>query len=343
METVFRVEDDGRDPRSLTSATRPRGSRATRASRRSTRPRRSRGSSTARSPSRRRTSSGPARSRSAAPSTDRHPLRRGARGGRRHCQRRQSRPGGRVGRARCGHPRDDLHAGRRADDEARGDAELRRAGRVGGGDVRRRPRRRTRARALTGATFVHAFDDPRVIAGQGTIGLELAEQIDGDRRRSCPDRRRRARVRHRDRAAGAAARAPASSASRPAAVRAARRARRPSASTIADGIAVKHAGDADDADPPRPARRDRRRRRRADQRGDRAPAGADEAPGRRRGRGPRRGAARRAGRRRRAGLLRARRREHRRVDARLGDALRAHGRGPLPGRCARGSPTGRAR
>ncbi|OFW73242.1 MAG: hypothetical protein A2Y55_06465 [Actinobacteria bacterium RBG_16_68_12] len=28
----------------------------------------------------------------------------------------------------------------------------------------------------TGATFVHAFEDVRVIAGQGTIGLELAEQ-----------------------------------------------------------------------------------------------------------------------------------------------------------------------
>jgi threonine dehydratase len=28
----------------------------------------------------------------------------------------------------------------------------------------------------TGATFIHAFEDPRVIAGQGTIGLELAEQ-----------------------------------------------------------------------------------------------------------------------------------------------------------------------
>jgi threonine dehydratase len=30
--------------------------------------------------------------------------------------------------------------------------------------------------AATGATLVHAFEDPRVIAGQGTIGLELAEQ-----------------------------------------------------------------------------------------------------------------------------------------------------------------------
>jgi threonine dehydratase len=29
----------------------------------------------------------------------------------------------------------------------------------------------------TGATFVHAFEDERVIAGQGTIGLELAEQL----------------------------------------------------------------------------------------------------------------------------------------------------------------------
>ena len=28
----------------------------------------------------------------------------------------------------------------------------------------------------TGATLVHAFEDERVIAGQGTIGLELAEQ-----------------------------------------------------------------------------------------------------------------------------------------------------------------------
>ncbi len=29
----------------------------------------------------------------------------------------------------------------------------------------------------TGAVFVHAFDDPRVVAGQGTLGLELAEQL----------------------------------------------------------------------------------------------------------------------------------------------------------------------
>jgi threonine dehydratase len=29
----------------------------------------------------------------------------------------------------------------------------------------------------TAATFVHAFEDPRVIAGQGTLGLELGEQL----------------------------------------------------------------------------------------------------------------------------------------------------------------------
>src|SRR5919202_1237872 len=33
--------------------------------------------------------------------------------------------------------------------------------------------------ADTGATVLHPFDDDRVIAGQGTIGIELAEQLDG--------------------------------------------------------------------------------------------------------------------------------------------------------------------
>ena len=32
---------------------------------------------------------------------------------------------------------------------------------------------------LDGSTFIHPFDDPAVIAGQGTIGLELLEQVDG--------------------------------------------------------------------------------------------------------------------------------------------------------------------
>src|SRR5262249_56084482 len=31
--------------------------------------------------------------------------------------------------------------------------------------------------AATGATFLHAFEDELVVAGQGTIGLELADQV----------------------------------------------------------------------------------------------------------------------------------------------------------------------
>jgi threonine ammonia-lyase medium form len=33
--------------------------------------------------------------------------------------------------------------------------------------------------AERGLTLVHAYDDPRVMAGQGTVGLELAEQVGG--------------------------------------------------------------------------------------------------------------------------------------------------------------------
>ncbi len=35
----------------------------------------------------------------------------------------------------------------------------------------------------TGAAFIHAFEDELVIAGQGTIGLELAEQVADARHR----------------------------------------------------------------------------------------------------------------------------------------------------------------
>jgi hypothetical protein len=48
-------------------------------------------------------------------------------------------------------------------------------------------------------TFVHPFDDPDVIAGQGTVGMEILRQhtgpIDADLR--VRDRRRRADRRHR--------------------------------------------------------------------------------------------------------------------------------------------------
>ena len=35
-----------------------------------------------------------------------------------------------------------------------------------------------RAQELSGATFVHAFDDPDVVAGQGTVAVELLQQLD---------------------------------------------------------------------------------------------------------------------------------------------------------------------
>ena len=56
--------------------------------------------------------------------------------------------------------------------------------------------------AQSGATFIHAFEDPVVIAGQGTIGLELADQVDDLGTVVRPGRRRRPRLGNRDRAAG---------------------------------------------------------------------------------------------------------------------------------------------
>ena len=50
-----------------------------------------------------------------------------------------------------------------------------------------------------GLTFLHPFDDPDVIAGQGTIGMEILDPAfrayRGDLRAG---RRRRSRRRHRD-------------------------------------------------------------------------------------------------------------------------------------------------
>ena len=79
-----------------------------------------------------------------------------------------------------------------------------------------------------------------VIAGQGTLGLELAEQAAGGRHGDRARGRRRVRVRDRD-CARRPAPADAHRRSPGRVVRAARR-RRPARSTIADGIAVKRPG-----------------------------------------------------------------------------------------------------
>ncbi len=55
-------------------------------------------------------------------------------------------------------------------------------GAPGGGVVRRRRHRRlARSPREEGRTLIHAFDDPVVLAGQGTIGLEIAEQAPATR------------------------------------------------------------------------------------------------------------------------------------------------------------------
>ena len=47
-------------------------------------------------------------------------------------------------------------------------------------DLRRRARARPwSTRERTGATYVHAFEDPRTAAGQGTVALEILEQLPG--------------------------------------------------------------------------------------------------------------------------------------------------------------------
>ena len=120
---------------------------------------------------------------------------------------RQPCPGGRLSRAAPRHPGDHRHAGGHAPGEGGEHALLRRQGHP----VRRdalRSRRPAPARSPTreGLVFVHPYDDPKVMAGQGTIALEML----GRRARSRPDRRahrrRRADLRHRGRRQGAQAR-----------------------------------------------------------------------------------------------------------------------------------------
>ena len=69
-----------------------------------------------------------------------------------------------------------------------------------------------RARAKeTGALLMHAYDHPDVVAGQGTVGIEIAAQVPGGRHRA--GRRRRSGAHRRRRLRGSAARAGTSSAS----------------------------------------------------------------------------------------------------------------------------------
>ena len=185
----------------------------------------------------------------------------------------------------------------------------------------------------TGATFVHAFEDPLVIAGQGTIGLELVEQV--------PD--------------ATTFLLPIGGGGLAAGIATVLRALRPGVRIVgvqAGKTSGAHdcrrhprqaPGRADDVDPRRPARRHRPCRGRRDRGGDHAPARAVEARRRRRGRRVGRSAdARRGGRRQR--VRAALRREHRRDAARLGRAPRADARRALSrAPHARARPSRRAR
>ena len=167
----------------------------------------------------------------------------------------------------------------------------------------------------TGATFVHAFDDPRVVAGQGTLGLELAEQLPpgpgtvvipvggGGLAGGIAIGLRALRPELSLVGVQAAACAPYAGLA-------------PTGPTIADGIAIKCPAELTTAilhdllDEIVVVEDE------AISRGDRAPAGAVEARRRGRRRGARGGAARGPRPRRRARLRRARGRQHRRDDAR---------------------------
>ena len=102
-------------------------------------------------------------------------------------------------------------------------------------------------RPQRGLVLVHPYDDPRIIAGQGTIALEMLEDVPRARRAGDPDRRRRADRRQRHRGArekaGHRDRRRRSRALSLDLERAARRTIvRSAAPTLAEGIAVKNVG-----------------------------------------------------------------------------------------------------
>ena len=91
----------------------------------------------------------------------------------------EPRPGSRVGGPRSRDRRDRLHAAGLTDGEV--DATRNYGARVeaeaAGFDESLQAAEAVIA--SSGATFIHAFEDERVIAGQGTMGLELTEQLAG--------------------------------------------------------------------------------------------------------------------------------------------------------------------
>ena len=116
--------------------------------------------------------------------------------------------------------------------------------------------RRLRAGAAScaeeaGLTFVHPYDDPDVIAGQGTIGMEILRQHQGpldaifvaDRRRRADLGRRGYVKRVRPEDQGRSASQPVDSDAMTRSLEAGRRVTLPHVGLFADGVAVKQVGE----------------------------------------------------------------------------------------------------
>ena len=111
---------------------------------------------------------------------------------------RQPCPGRRLSRPPARHSGDHRHAQPDAVGEGHPDREPRRAGRAPRRACSTTPTpRRARWRRSRAIVFVHPFDDPQVIAGAGTIALEMLGGRARPRHFGHPDRRRRADFRHR--------------------------------------------------------------------------------------------------------------------------------------------------
>ena len=107
---------------------------------------------------------------------------------------------------RLGHPRRHRHAADDARDQGRGGAALGAEVVLVGDTTPKRSGTASSCAAETGMAFIHPFDDPLVIAGQGTVGVEILRQSPSADRGVRAGRRRRADRRHRRLHQGGAAR-----------------------------------------------------------------------------------------------------------------------------------------
>ena len=90
---------------------------------------------------------------------------------------RQPCPGGRLSRQAARHSGDDRHAHTDPDDEGHPDREPRRGVVLHGETFDDAYAHARELEAEQGLVFVHPFDDPAIIAGQGTVALEMLDAV----------------------------------------------------------------------------------------------------------------------------------------------------------------------